>query len=81
MAQIIIPQGISFEKWANLQGFVRPELNWPIPFQVDQWWDWAASAYYNSAPLYPNIPFPSKLVYRDVDHWKDWASHTVFQLI
>lgn len=79
MAQnIIIPQGMPFRDWANSIAFVRPELNWPVAFENSSWWDWAASAYFNSAQLHPRIPFPSTIAYPLDIHWRDWGSQAVF---
>jgi hypothetical protein len=82
LSNVVIPYSISFNKWANQQSFLRPDLNWPVPpTEEDQWDGWSSFVYFSSSNLYPFIPYPSRVVYPKNEDWRAWAAQTIFQLV
>jgi hypothetical protein len=82
VSTVVVPYGISFNKWANQQSFLRPELNWPVASETEEnWQEWANLVYFNSSNQYPFIPYPSRKIYPHNEDWRRWASETIYQLL
>jgi hypothetical protein len=70
-AVIVLPFGLSFELWVEFLINTFPNEQIPLPFPVEEWWEWAYLFIQN--PTFNLAPIPDKQVYKTEAQWSDWA--------
>jgi hypothetical protein len=72
MTSIVLPMNIEFKEWASQIRIGLPDINFPLPFPIEQWRQWASQVV-NFNNLH-NIPLPTDISYPNDEDWRKWAA-------
>lgn len=72
---ITLPIGIDFLTWSNQIRDDLPDVFIPLASSVDDWWYWANQVI--SLNELANVPYATKLIFRNIEDWRYWAIYFI----
>lgn len=72
---LLLPLNIEFKEWASQIRVDLPNIDFPLPFPLEEWRDWASQVV-NSNNL-SNVPLPTDICYPNNEDWRKWGAYFI----
>lgn len=74
-SNVVLPLNIEFSEWASQIRVDLTTIDFPLPFPVEHWRNWASQVV-NSNNL-SNVPLPTDICYPNNEDWRKWGAYFI----